>query len=86
MRPEKLYAASAVDDQWADPHSEFLSCAAVTPVYELLGEKGLVCDSLPETGDAFHEGSVGYHLRPGTHYLGREDWKLFMEYRRRHGV
>ena len=76
----------AVDDQWADPRSEFLSCAAVTPVYELLGEKGLVCDSLPETGDAFHEGSVGYHLRPGTHYLGREDWKLFMEYRRRHGV
>lgn len=86
VAPRKLYAASAVDDQWADPRSEFLSCAAVTPVYELLGEKGLVCDSLPETGDAFHEGSVGYHLRPGTHYLGREDWKLFMEYRRRHGV
>lgn len=84
--PRKLYAASAVNDEWADPRSEFLACAAVTPVYELLGEKGLVCGGLPETGDAFHDGSVGYHLRPGTHYLGRDDWKLFMEYRSRHGV
>ena len=39
VAPRKLYAASAVDDQWADPRSEFLSCAAVTPVYEPLGEK-----------------------------------------------
>ncbi|WP_321024124.1 glucuronyl esterase domain-containing protein [Eisenbergiella porci] len=86
VAPRKLYAASAVDDEWADPRSEFLACAAVTPVYELLGEKGMVYDGFPEARDTLHEGSVGYHLRPGTHYLGRDDWQLFMEYRRRHGV
>lgn len=86
VAPRCLYTAGASEDEWADPLSEFLACRAVTPVYELLGKQGLIADGLPRTGDMFHEGSVGFHLRPGTHYLGRDDWKLFMEYRKKHGV
>ncbi|MFR6334400.1 MAG: hypothetical protein ACLUOI_40230 [Eisenbergiella sp.] len=58
----------------------------MTPVYEMLGQQGLAADRLPSTGDVFHEGRVGFHLRPGTHYMGRDDWKLFMEYRKKQGV
>ncbi len=33
-----------------------------------------------------HEGHIGYHLRQGTHHLGREDWQHVMEFRRKHGI
>lgn len=79
--PRKVYVASAVLDEWADPDSEYLSCFAASEAYEALGIKGLVCpDRLPKPGDIFHEGNIGYHLRYGTHYLSREDWNNFMDF------
>ncbi len=79
--PRKLYVASAEADSWADPDSEYLSCIAASPVFELLGVKGFVHpDKYPEPGDVFHNGNIAYHLRKGTHYFGRYDWQKFMEY------
>ena len=72
---------SAELDLWADPDSEYLSCCAVSHVWEALGEKGFVHpDRLPIPGDTFHEGKVGYHLRHGAHYLSREDWNRYMDF------
>ncbi len=72
---------SAVEDTWADPNSEYLSCYAASEVYEKLGLKGFVCpDRLPEVGDVFQEGNIAYHLRSGCHYLSREDWKHYMDF------
>jgi hypothetical protein len=43
--------------------------------------KGIVCeDRLPAAGDEYHEGSIGYHLREGLHYFGREDWNRLMSF------
>lgn len=82
VAPRNLYVCSAVEDLHADPKSEFLSCLAATPVYELLGKKGLVSEgSIPEEPVSYQEGSIGYHLRPGHHFLSRQDWQKFMEYR-----
>ena len=79
--PRKVYVASAELDSWADPNSEFLSCAAVSEVYELFGLDGLVAeDRLPKTGDFFKDGNAGYHLRTGTHFLSRYDWNRYMDY------
>ena len=87
IAPRHLYVSSAALDDWADPTSEFLGCAAATPVYELLGVRGLESpDALPQSGEYFHEGRIGYHLRPGTHYLSRNDWQMIMTYRKKHGV
>ena len=73
--------ASALEDSWADPVSEMLSCVAASPAYEALGMKGIVCENrLPVAGDEYHEGSIGYHLRPGLHYFGREDWLRLMKF------
>jgi hypothetical protein len=81
IAPRRIYVASAQLDEWADPESEFLACAAVNEVYELYGLKGLVhANRLPEAGDALHEGNVAYHMRSGTHYFSRTDWLYFMEY------
>ncbi len=82
--PRYVYVASAQEDEWADPESEFLSCLAASRVFELFGLKGLITqDQLPEVGAKLHEGHIGYHLRKGTHYLSRYDWQCFMEYMRK---
>ena len=85
IAPRKLYVASAEEDDWADPKSEFLSCAAAGKVYEFLGEKGFVCpDRFPLANESLHDGSIGYHVREGQHYLSRYDWRRFIEYIDRH--
>lgn len=79
--------SSAAQDDWADPKSEFLSCVAASEAYEMLGVQGLVTeDVFPEVGTCLHEGHIGYHLRPGTHYLSRDDWQMVIAYREKHRV
>lgn len=83
--PRPVYVSSALEDGWADPASEFLSCVAASGAYALLGRKGLVHrGEAAVPGDVFPEGSIGYHLRTGTHFLSRQDWQLFMAYLDRH--
>lgn len=81
VAPRYAYVASAWEDKWADPASEMLSCVAATPAYEKFGLNGLVSeDRLPQIGDLWHDGNVGYHLRSGLHYFSREDWNKLTEF------
>lgn len=85
IAPRFAYIASACKDLWADPVSEFLCGVAASEAYEKLGYKGLVHDEkLPEVGESFHEGRIGYHLQNGPHFLSRHDWHQFMAYIRKH--
>lgn len=83
--PRRLYVASAAGDLWADPLGEYLACCAVSPVYELLGKKGVGQEQ--ELGDdaIVHGESVGYHRRRGTHFLSRLDWQRAMDFFGREG-
>ena len=81
VAPRYAYVASAKEDSWADPDSEMLACVAATPAYNALGLEGLICeDRLPDSGDRWHAGTIGYHLRAGEHYFGREDWNTVMDF------
>ena len=81
IAPRNVYVASAQEDLWADPESEYLGCIAASEVYEKLGLKGLVGEELtPVPTKVYQEGSIAYHIRPGVHYLSREDWLYYMEY------
>ena len=81
IAPRRLYVASAAMDLWSDPPSEFLCCKAADLAWQALGVAGLVCpDRLPKPGDVFSEGSLGYHLRPGEHYLSRYEWQQFLDF------
>ncbi len=85
IAPRYVYVASADEDKWADPVSEMLNCCAVSEEYEKYGKKGFVCeDRLPQIGDEFHEGCVGYHLRSGLHYFSREDWLKAIKFVNKH--
>ena len=79
--PRKVYVSSAEKDAWADPVSEYLSCVAASPAWEIFGIPGFIHpDKLPKIHERFAEGNLGYHLRPGTHFLSRYDWMRFCEF------
>jgi hypothetical protein len=81
IAPRKVVTGAAVLDEWADPQSQFLSCSAASPVYELLGMKGFICeDRQTVPGDTFHEGSIGHHLREYGHLLSLYDWNKYMDF------
>ena len=81
IAPRQVYIASAAEDTWADPESEYLCCAASSEYWKLYGKTGFVGeDRAPIVGDIFHDGSIGYHLRSGEHYFSREDWNKFLNY------
>jgi len=83
--PHRVYVASAAEDAWACPENEYLSCVAASGYYEKHVGGGFVHPNrLPEVGDSFHDGRIGYHLRAGRHYFSREDWKYYIEYLRFH--
>jgi len=80
IAPRLLYVASASEDEWADPESEFLSLQLAEPVYELYGFRGLGTNDLPQPQTAVHSERTGYHLRAGKHDLTEYDWELFMDF------
>lgn len=85
IAPRYAYISSAVEDTWADPDAEMLTLVASGKAYEDLGLKGFICDDrLPKTGDEYHDGCLGYHLREGKHYFSREDWLKLIKFINKH--
>ena len=81
VAPRYAYVASASEDLWAAPDSEMLSCVAASEAYEKMGLTGFVCeDRLPEIGDTYHDGNIGFHCRAGLHYFSREDWNKLIDF------
>ncbi len=82
IAPRKVYVASALDDTWSDPESEYLCCVAAGEYWKLYGKKGFIYNNerMANVTEVFHEGEVGYHMRSGYHYFSREDWNKFLDY------
>lgn len=80
LAPRNVMLGAASEDAWADPVSQYLSAVAATPAWRAFGKDGLVSpDRLPKVGESFNGGSIHYHLRPGTHYLSRHDWNIYID-------
>lgn len=65
IAPRPLYVGSAEDDSWTDPEGERLAFEEASKVYDFLG---------------LDRGLLGYHMRPGTHELTREDWLHYLDF------
>jgi hypothetical protein len=79
IAPRPVYVAGAAQDQWADPRGEFLACRAATPVYQLLGRRGLAGAEMPELNVSVGD-DIGYHIRPGEHDLTPADWWHYLAF------
>ena len=70
-------------DGWADPAGEFLAEAGASPVYELLGKKGLGATELPPIGTALTSGDLAWREHPGGH-TPAPNWPYFLEFASRY--
>ncbi len=83
MAPRPVYVASAQDDQWADPHGEFMALEAASPAYELFGIPSLKGVPWPGANRPVIRGRQGYHMRTGKHDINAYDWQQYIAFARR---
>ena len=85
IAPRPLYVASAEEDQWTDPHGEFLSAYYATPVYELFGKKGIPSKEMPEVNQPIRN-TMSYHIRTGDHDVTDYDWEQYIQWAKEYVV
>ncbi len=84
IAPRLVYVASAIEDTWSDPRNEFLATVHASPVFELLGRKGVGTTDFPKLDSPIQTGDIAYHVRTGKHNLTSYDWKCFMDFADKH--
>lgn len=78
--PRFVSVGSAVEDAWADPYSEQLSCVNASPAWEICRFKGYIGKTEPAAaGESFEDGRISYHIRTGAHFLSRKDWLYYIK-------
>lgn len=76
IAPRLVYVASATEDQWADPHGEFLAVHHAAELFQKLATtSGSAHD---QSGDPVKH--VGYHLRAGRHAISAWDWAHYLRF------
>jgi hypothetical protein len=83
VAPRPLLFTNAVEDTWANPEGQLQVLQAADPVYRFLGADGLKAKQMPPMGQLV-DSTLGYYIRPGKHSMGKEDWKVFLEFADKH--
>jgi hypothetical protein len=76
--PRPVLFTNATGDTWANPEGQFQVLRAAEPAYLLLKAGGLEAKHMPKTG-VLVDSTLGYHIRPGKHSMGKQDWKIWRQ-------
>ena len=79
VAPRPLLITGGTQDQWSDPHGEFLAAVAASPVYELLGASGLSATEMPAPDVALTNGELAFRNHEGGH-TDAPDWPVFYDW------
>ena len=83
VAPRPILLQTGSTDKWSDPYGEFLAAKAATPVFALLGQKGIEQYSLPATGKPLMN-TLGYLMHDGPHGVLPADWPVFLDFLDQH--
>lgn len=82
--PRPVFVNGATRSAWTDPYGMYLACVYASPVYELLGKKGLIVpDEKPRVDTAYIDGDIGFRYHEGGH-TDAPDWPAFFEFARKY--
>jgi hypothetical protein len=79
VAPRPILLQTGSTDKWSDPYGEFLAAKAATPVFALLGKKGIEQYSLPAAGKPLMN-TLGYLMHDGPHGVMPADWPVFLDF------
>jgi hypothetical protein len=77
--PRPVLISAAQEDQWSNPAGQFEMARAASPVYELLGSRGLSATVQPPLGTLVSS-PLGYYIREGRHSMTADDWRVFLDF------
>ena len=84
VAPRPLFISAGNDgDLWVDPKGSFLAAAHASPVYELVGARGLSTAEFPPLDTPLIDGDIGFHQHEGGH-TAAPTWPTFIEFARRY--
>lgn len=72
-----------VEGTWVDDRGQFMAEAAASPVYELLGKKGLGAIKMPPMGTLLMSGDLAFRQHFGPHTDG-PNWPYFIEFAKKY--
>jgi hypothetical protein len=72
-----------VEGQWIDAQGMFIAAVHASPVYELLGKKGLETRQFPPQETSLLEGDIAFRQHGGGHTVG-PNWPYFIKFAERY--
>ncbi len=82
-RPVFIGGGATQGDGWADAKGMFMAAAAASPVYELLGKKGLGTTTLPPIESPLIDGDIAFRQHSGGH-TPAPNWPFFITFASRY--
>lgn len=81
VAPRPVFITGGTQDSWTDARGTFLAGVGASPVYELLGKKGLGTTEMPPPDVALLTGELAFRQHTGGH-TDAPDWPVFLGFAR----
>lgn len=83
VAPRPVFITGGTDDTWTDAQGTFLAGVGASPLYELLGKKGLGTTEMPAPDVALVGGDLAFREHTGGH-TDAPDWSVFLAFAKRY--